>query len=283
MTSGGTSGPASGFATELRHAVRSYGWIIAMWTRAALAYPASFWMTTVGNMAASGMDFVVIAVIFLHTSALGGWTLPQVAFLYGTSGLTLGLADMLVGSMDTLGERVRDGSMDTTLVRPVPALAQQAADRFALRRLGRIAQAGTVLTWSLVHLDLAWSPAKVLVFASLVVCGTVIFGSVFVGGAAFQFVMADASEVQSSFTYGGMTMLQYPPTVFAKDLVRGTVFGVPLAFVNWLPSLYLLDRPDPLGLPGWFRFASPIAALLSAVAAGLLWRAGVRAYRSTGS
>jgi ABC-2 type transport system permease protein len=73
-------------------------------------------------------------------------------------------------------------------------------------------------------------------------------------------------------------MLQYPPTVFARDLVRGAVYGVPLAFVNWLPGV-----PDTLGLPGWFRFASPLAAGVCATAAGLAWRSGLRAYRSTGS
>ena len=97
------------------------------------------------------------------------------------------------------------------------------------------------------------------------------------------FFAADAAEVQNSFTYGGATLLQYPPTIYAKEIVRGTVYGVPLAFVNWLPALYVLDIPDPLGLPGWYRFASPLAALLCATAAGLLWRAGIRAYRSTGS
>ena len=47
--------------------------------------------------------------------------------------------------MDRLGARVRDGTLDTLLVRPVPVLAQVAADRFALRRLGRITQGGLVL------------------------------------------------------------------------------------------------------------------------------------------
>ncbi|WP_408641030.1 ABC transporter permease [Streptacidiphilus rugosus] len=275
--------PAGSATVTVLRSLRAYGLIVRMWTRAALAYPASFWMTTFGNMAASVMDFVVIAVIFLHTGALGGWTLPQVAFLYGTSGITLGLADLLVGSMDQLGVRVRDGSIDTVLVRPVPALAQLAADRFALRRLGRVVQSGAVLGWSLAHLGLAWTPEKLLVMVSLVLCGTVIFGAVFVGGSAFQFFVADAAEVQNSFTYGGATMLQYPPTVFAKDIVRGTVYGVPLAFVNWLPALYVLGRSDPLGLPGWFRFAAPLAALACVAAAGLLWRAGIRSYRSTGS
>jgi ABC-2 type transport system permease protein len=173
--------------------------------------------------------------------------------------------------------------VDVVLVRPAAALAQLAADRFALRRIGRVVQAGLVLAWSLERLRLDWTAGKVLVLVVLVVCGTVIFGSVFVAGAAFQFFAADAAEVANSVTYGGSTMLQYPPTVFARDLVRGTVYGVPLAFVNWLPAMYLLGIRDTLGLPGWFRFASPLAAVLCATAAGLAWRAGVRSYRSTGS
>lgn len=270
-------------ASRIGEALRAYRLIAGMWLRASLAYRTSFWLTTVGNAVTSVLDFVVIAVMFLHTSALGGWTLPQVAFLYGTSGITLGLADLLVGSMDQLGQRVRDGSVDVVLVRPAAALAQLGADRFALRRMGRVIQSALVLAWALSRLQLDWSVPKALVMLSLVVCGTVIFSSVFVAGAAFQFFANDAAEVQNSVTYGGGTMLQYPPTVFARDLVRGAVYGVPLAFVNWLPALYLLGVRDTLGLPGWYRFASPLAALLCATAAGLAWRAGLRAYRSTGS
>ncbi|MHA6760270.1 ABC transporter permease [Streptacidiphilus sp. PAMC 29251] len=254
-----------------------------MWLRASLAYRTSFWLTAVGNAVTSLLDFVVIAVIFLHTSSLGGWTLPQVAFLYGTSVLTLGLADLTVGSLDNLGQRVRDGSVDVVLIRPAAALAQLSADRFALRRAGRVVQAAAVLGWSLVQLRLDWTLPKLLVMLALVVSGTVIFSSVYVAGAAFQFIATDAAEVQNSLTYGGSTMLQYPPTVYARDLVRGAVYGVPLAFVNWLPAMYLLDIDDPLGLPGWCRFASPLVAVLCAAAAGLAWRAGLRSYRSTGS
>jgi ABC-2 type transport system permease protein len=102
-------------------------------------------------------------------------------------------------------------------------------------------------------------------------------------GGAFQFLSNDASEVQNSFTYGGNTLLQFPPTVFAKDLVRGVTFVVPLAFVNWLPALHILGRDDPLGLPRWIDFAPPLVAGACLALAGLAWRAGLRSYRSTGS
>jgi ABC-2 type transport system permease protein len=268
---------------RLRDGLRAYRLISAMWIRSTMAYRASFVMTAFGNFAATALDFVAILLMFSQVDRIGGYSLPEVALLYGVSGTAFGLADLALGSMDRLGRRIRDGTLDTLLVRPVPVLAQVAADRFALRRLGRITQGLLVLGWSLTRVDVDWTPAKVLLLPVMLLSGAVIFGSVFVAGGAFQFRAGDASEVQNSVTYGGNTMLQYPPTVFAHELVRGVTFVVPLAFVNWLPALDILGEPDPLGLPRWVDFTSPLVALLCCALAGAAWRAGLRSYRSTGS
>ncbi|MFD7719102.1 ABC transporter permease [Streptomyces sp. NPDC059814] len=278
-------GPAVVFAPRSRVAegFRAYGLIAAMWLRSTMAYRASFVMTAVGNFAATAFDFVAIMLMFSHVDVLGGYTLPEIALLYGAAGTAFGLADLAMGSMDRLGRRVRDGTLDTLLVRPVPVIAQVAADRFALRRLGRITQGLLVLGYALVTLDIEWTVLKVVTVPLMLLSGAAIFGAVFVVGAAFQFFAQDASEVQNSFTYGGNTLLQYPPTVFAKDLVRGVTFVVPLAFVNWLPALYVLGREYPLGLPQWVAFLPPVVAAGCWAVAGLAWRAGLRSYRSTGS
>ncbi|MFD3697174.1 ABC transporter permease [Streptomyces sp. NPDC058646] len=269
--------------SRAREGLRGYGLIAAMWIRSTMTYRTSFFLSTFGNAAITLLDFVAIAVMFSHVDVLGGFTLPEIALLYGSCSASLGLADLLLGNTDRVGLRVRDGSLDTMLVRPVPVLAQVAADRFALRRLGRVAQGVGVLVWALSVLDVEWTAGRVLLVPVMVVAGAAIFGAVLVAGAAFQFLAGDAAEVQNAFTYGGCTMLQYPPTVFAKDLLRGVTFVVPLAFVNWLPALYILGRPDPLGLPGWVAYASPLVAFLAFLPASLAWRAGVRSYRSTGS
>ncbi|MFD5515300.1 ABC transporter permease [Streptomyces sp. NPDC127066] len=268
---------------RLRDGLRAYRLITAMWIRSTMAYRASFAMTAFGNFAATALDFVAILLMFSRVDRLGGYSLPEVALLYGLSGVAFGFADLALGSMDRLGRRVRDGTLDTLLVRPVPVLAQVAADRFALRRLGRITQGLLVLGYALAVLDIHWTPLKVLMMPMTLLSGAAIFSAVFVAGGAFQFVAQDASEVQNSFTYGGNTLLQYPPTVFAKDMLRGVTFVLPLAFVNWLPALYVLGRPYPLDLPTWVAFASPAVAALCCALAGLAWRAGLRAYRSTGS
>ncbi|MBT2382642.1 ABC transporter permease [Streptomyces sp. ISL-11] len=263
--------------------LRAYGLVVAMWVRSTMAYRVSFVLTTLGNLAVTGLDFVAILLMFAHVDALGGFSLPEIALLYGTSSASLGLADLAFGRTDRIGRRVRDGSFDILLLRPVPVLAQVAADRFALRRAGRIVQGAAVLGWGMARVDVAWTLPKALFVAVTVVGGAAIFAAVYVAGAAFQFWASDAAEVQSSFTYGGSTMLQYPPTIFAAELVRGVTFVVPLAFVNWLPVLRLLGREDPLGLPGWVDFCGPLVAVVMLTAAGLAWRAGLRSYRSTGS
>ncbi|MEU1421001.1 ABC-2 family transporter protein [Kitasatospora sp. NPDC005751] len=272
-----------GLLARTRWALRAWWLTAAMWTRATMSYRASFVLMLVANLVITFLDFVVVILMFRHTDRLGGWTLPELGFLYGTSGFALGMANLLVGSVDGLGQRIRAGTLDTMLIRPAPALAQVCAERFSLRRIGRPVQAVGVLAWSLAALDVDWTWDRVLLVPSLLVCGTAIFAAVFVGFATLQFWWGEAKEIQNAFTYGGATVLHYPPTVFAKELVAGTVFGVPLAFVNWLPALRILDRPDPLGLPTAFQYASPIAAVLALVAAGLAWRAGLRAYRGTGS
>ncbi|WP_244178856.1 ABC transporter permease [Streptomyces rubellomurinus] len=274
---------ADGLAARTAWAVRSWWLCARMWMRSMAAYRASYVLGVFSGIAIHALDFAVLVIMFLHTDTLGGWSLPEIAFLYGTSALSLGVANLLVGSADALGQRIVAGTLDSMLVRPAPALSQLCAERFSLRRLGRPLQAAIVLVWALTALDVHWTWDRVLLVPVLLVCGTAIFGAVFVGGATVQFWWGESKEIQNSFTYGGATLLQYPPTVFAKELVAGVVFGIPLAFVNWLPSLRILDRPDPLGLPTAFQYASPVAAALCVTAAGLAWRAGLRAYRGTGS
>ncbi|MFF9900326.1 ABC transporter permease [Streptomyces longispororuber] len=275
-------GPAGPLA-RAREGLRAYGLITAMWIRSTMAYRTSFVLTALANFAATGLDFVAILLMFSQVDRLGGYGLGEIAFLYGAVTTAFGLADLTMGSMERLGGRVRDGTLDTLLVRPVPVLAQVAADRFALRRLGRVTQGLLVLAYAFWSVDIDWTLLRALMIPLMLLSGTGIFVSVFVLGAAFQFVAQDASEVQNSFTYGGNTLLQYPPTVFAQELVRGVTYVVPIAFVNWLPGLYVLGRPYPLDLPGWVAFTPPLVAVACLALAGLAWRAGLRSYRSTGS
>jgi ABC-2 type transport system permease protein len=64
---------------------------------------------------------------------------------------------------------------------------------------------------------------------------------------------------------------------------RFFTFVVPGAFVAYLPTLALLGRTDPAGLPGWLSWSGPLAAVIAGIAASLLWHTGLRHYVGAGS
>ena len=240
-----------------------YWMLIMMWVRSSMAYPASFFLMLFSSMVLTVMDFVAIVLMFSHISSFGGFSLPEMGLLYATASMTLGIADLFTGSIERVGERIRTGTFDAYLIRPVQALV--------------------VMVFAFSRLDVDWTVARGIMLGVSIVAGSVIFGAIFVLGAAFQFVSVDSAELANSFTYGGQTLTQYPLAVFGKEIVRAVTFVVPLAFVNYYPVLFLLGKPAPLGLPSWIGLLSPLVAAVMVALASLAWRGGLRRYRSTGS
>ncbi|WP_336205220.1 ABC transporter permease [Nonomuraea sp. LPB2021202275-12-8] len=261
--------------------VRTYALLAWTWTRAAAAYPASFALMVVLGCVTAALDIAVIMVVFANTTTLAGFSRDEVLFLYGTAGLAFTICDLLVSNLDRISQHIRAGTFDTFLIRPVGAWIQIATDRFVPTRLGRVALAATVLGYSLGALDLDWR--RLWMVPVMVATGVVIFSALWTLAGALQFLLTDAPEVSSAFTYGTQQLTQYPFSVYSRDLVRGVTYVLPLAFVNWQPGLYVLGRDDPFGTPGFMRFLGPAAALVLALTAGLAWRRGIRRYRSTGS
>jgi ABC-2 type transport system permease protein len=267
----------------LRRAPAQYWMLVMMWVRSSLAYPASFLLMLVSQALITGTDFIAVLLMFSHLKSFGGFSLAEMALLYGTASMTLGLADFATGSVERIGQRIRSGDLDVWLIRPVPAFLQAVTDNFALRRLGRPLQALLVMVIALGNLEIDWTVPKVLLLAISLVSGSIIFGAIFVLGAAFQFISIDSAELANSFTYGGQQLTQYPLSIFGKNIVRAVTFVVPLAFVNYYPVLYVLGKPAPLGLPSWVGLLAPAVAVVMIALASLAWRGGLRRYRSTGS
>ena len=273
---------AEAFA-RLADAVRAFGLLCWAWTRAAWQYPTSLLLLTVGQAMAMTLDVLAIVVIFANTDELGGFSAAEVLFLYATTSTSFAIADTLLGTVERLGRHIRSGAFDVMLLRPVSALVQVAADTFSPRRLGKLVPALAAPALSLTSLDTEWTGGRILMVPVMIICGTLIYCGIWVLGASYQFVAADAAEAMNVTTYGGNYVTQYPLTVFSSEWVRALTWVVPLAFVNWYPALYVFGRPDPHGYPNAMQFASPIAAMLALIAAGFAWKAGVRHYRSTGS
>lgn len=250
--------------------------------RSQLQYRASFALDFVGSFLISFIDFLAVLVIFHNVPRLNSWSVREVAFLYALSSITFALTDLLIGHLDQFPQQIRDGNFDIVLVRPRGTLFQIVSSDFALRRLAKALQGALVLAYAFAVLHVHWTAGKVALLAVSVPAGIVIFGSVWVVGACIAFWTTEGGEFTNAFTYGGNFMAQYPIDVYSTWLRRFLAYIVPLAFVCYFPALYMLGKPDPLGLPRVLDFLSPAVAAAAAAVAGIVWRLAVRHYRSAG-
>lgn len=251
--------------------------------RADWQYRTSFVLYTLSQFLVTFVDFIGIVILFHHVPSLSGWSLAEVAFLYGASGIAFQLGDTFISEVELAARHIKLGTFDQFLIRPLGPLFQLSCTEFAFRRAGKLVQAALVFAIAVPQLDVDWTVGRVLMVPVMLAAGTVIFSAVWVITSSIAFWTVETQEVANAFTYGGNYLTQFPIEIYARWLRRLFTFVVPVAFVNYFPALYVLGRDDPFGTPGWLRFASPAVAVLLAFVARAVWNLAVRHYRSTGS
>lgn len=251
--------------------------------RAQFQYRVSFALDLIGAFCLTIIDFLAVIVIFQHLPRLDGWTLGEIAFLYGSAYVAFKLTDMVIGHLDALPLMIQSGQFDMVMVRPLGSLFQVISSDISLRQFGAMLQGIFVLAYGLNAAAIHWTPGRLLVFATMPVSGALIFAAIWVAGAASTFWTVRTMELLNAFTYGGNMLTTYPVSIFGAWFRRLFAFVIPLAFVNYFPALYLLDKPNPFDVPGWVRWCSPLVAAGLCLLAWQVWQFAVRHYRSTGS
>jgi ABC-2 type transport system permease protein len=269
---------------ELATRARIYRQLLGAQLRGQVSYRTSFAFDLAANAMIPIVELVSILAVFHVARTLGGFTSSQVVVMYGLAATSFALADLGVGNIEKIRDYVREGRLDAVLVRPMSVLGQLVSLDFAMRRTIRIAVALATLVIAAHLSGIVASPAHLALITSTLIGGAVFFASVFVTTATVAFWWIDSGEFANGFTYGGRDFTSYPITVYSGPFRVLFAYGLGFAFVAYTPTVALLGRPDPTGLPGWLGwFGSPLAATVAAVVATLVWRSGVRHYRSTGS
>ena len=109
------------------------------------------------------------------------------------------------------------------------------------------------------------------------------FGGLFVIGSTITFWTIQPIEIMNIFTYGGSEMMSYPMHIYKRWMRQFFTYMIPAIFLNYLPALYFLDKPNPIGTPEFTLFLSPVAGFGILFIALQFWRYGVRNYQSTGT
>jgi ABC-2 type transport system permease protein len=232
-----------------------------------------------------GFYFVAFALTFTRFNEIGGWTLGEIAFIWGLAEFSFGTMDMLFSGFDydAFGPLVRRGRFDQLLLRPVNITLQVLGSRFVMRRLGKMAEGLIIFLFGLSLINIPWTPLKILYLPLLAISQVLFFGSLFIMGATTTFWTTERLEILNAFTYGGNEVMSYPMHIFQKPIRWIFTFLVPVIFMSYFPAVYLLEKPDPFNAPIFVSFLAPLVATGMFFLANRFWHFGIRNYQSTGS
>jgi ABC-2 type transport system permease protein len=262
-----------------------YRRLIGAQIRAQFQYRVAFLLDLIGNGLGTAIWFLSLALILQRFEGIGGWSLGEVAFLYGMVETAFGAMDMIFSGFDPsfFGQQVRRGTFDQLLLRPVDITLQVLGSKFVLRRLGRIAQGATILAAALAMVDVQWTWVKIVYMPAVLVSLVCFYGGLFIIGATISFWTVESIEVVNIFTYGGSELMSYPMHIYQRWMRHFFTYIVPAVFLNYYPALFFLDKADPFNLPSFAPFLAPVAGLGVLAVALAFWHFGVRRYQSTGS
>jgi ABC-2 type transport system permease protein len=265
--------------------INIYRRLISVNIRGQIQYRVAFIFDILATGLITALGFGTIALVLQRFENIAGWTVFEIALLFGMAETAFGVMDLIFSGFDPqfFGRKVRLGGFDQMLLRPVNLIAQVLGSQFVLRRLGRIMQGVIILIIALLQLQIQWTPIKVLLLPVVFISLIIFFGGLFIFGSTLSFWTIDSIEVVNIFTYGGTEMIQYPMDIYPNFIRTFFTYILPAIFLLYYPALFILDKPDPLGMPPFSAFLAPLVAAGVFTGAYLFWNYGLRFYQSTGS
>ncbi len=248
--------------------------------KSQLQYRTSFILLSIGQFFIPFVVFAGLYFMFERFGQIRGWSFYEVALCFGVIHMAFSLSECFARGFDAFSTLIVNGEFDRILVRPRSTILQVLGSKFEFTRIGRLAQSVIVLFLALSGLHIEWTIVKIITLILMITSGIFIFTGIFMLAATLCFWTIQALEVANIFTDGGREMAQYPLDIYKEWVTRFFTFVIPFGTANYLPLMFLLDKVD--GNPYVFMI-TPLIGMLFILPCLLVWRYGVRHYRSTGS
>lgn len=248
--------------------------------KSQMQHRASFLMLISTYFLSTFIDIIGMWALFDRFKMVQGWTLKEVAIIYGIMHIGFSIPEAFARGFDNFGLLIRNGDFDRILLRPLGTLFQMASREIQWIRLGRFLQGCIILTWGCIELQFSLISVHILIIFLAILGTAVVFYGLFIIQATLTFWTTETLELMNITTFGGLEAGQYPISIY-KPVLRGFfTFIIPLACVAYYPIATALNHET---IPMWLGTIAPLSSLIFLYFSTQLWKLGVRHYNSTGS
>jgi len=248
--------------------------------KAQMQYRISFWLLSLGQFFIPFSVFAALYFLFERFGSIKGWTYYEVALCFSVIHIAFSISECFARGFDSFSGLVVRGEFDRILVRPRSTFMQVLGSKFEFTRIGRLLQGVVVLILAIWNLSIQWNIFKVATLVLMIISGISVFTGIFILAATLCFWTIQGIEVANIFTDGGREMSQYPLNIYKKWVTRFFTFVIPFGCVSYLPLMYILDKVEGNKL---LFMLTPLYGILFIFPCLLVWRFGVKHYKSTGS
>jgi ABC-2 type transport system permease protein len=255
--------------------------LLAANVRGQLQYRADFVIWVAVGLAFQLTGFFFLWALLTRFSSVGGWTIEEIAFLYGMRLFAHALTVFSFGGLQLMEWLVREGWFDQYLVRPMPPMLS-VLTWWRPSSVGDLIGGGVLLVAAsrVAPIDLSGSAALYLVLAIL--GAALIEAGIRIGIAALSFrfvrIFGVLWFVDSIFNNFG----NLPLRIFGGIVEFVLTFVVPVAFVAYLPASVLLGRTSELSVRPEVAHFAPLVGIVVFALGYLVWRHELPRYQSTG-
>ncbi len=259
--------------------MRLYLKFFAMHLKSRMAYKRSFFFSIVGQFMTAFTAFLALSFLFQRFGTVKGYTYGETLLCASVTLTSFALAESLFRGFDRFPAIfIRNAEFDRILVRPRGLIFQVLCQEIEFSRLGKLLQSLLMLGVGISRSPVTWSAGKAALLAAMVLGGTAVFIGLFLIYAALSFFTLEGLEFMNCLTDGAREFAAYPLDVYGKDVLKFCTCVVPYALFQYYPLTVLLGRSDRA-----LHACMPLLSIAFLAPCLLLWRVGVRRYKSAGS
>ena len=263
---------------RIGNGIHLYMHYVSVNVRSTMQYKTSFLLMTMGQLLTSFSAFLGIYFMFQRFNSVKGYTYNEVLLCFSIVLLEFSLAEMYARGFDMFAGIVRRGEFDRVMVRPRSEILQVLGSRFEITRIGRMIQAVITFIYGVTSSGVDWNVSRVITVVFMLIGGSLLFTGLFLVYAALCFFILEGLEFMNVLTDGGREYGKYPIDVYGKRMMQFATLIVPYTLVQYYPLQFLLGRTDNV-----LYMFMPLLAIVFIIPCYLLWRFGVRHYKSSGS
>lgn len=239
------------------------------------AYRGDFFMSLIVTVLFEMITPLVTVLIYGAGSSFPGWTIGEALLIQGIFLISRGIAfPCFFGIVWVVFQRVREGTFEMTLLKPIPPLLLTLAEGFDVEGFARFVGGVALFSYALGRIP-APGPLQFLLFGALLLVALLVLLSFALLMAGSLFVWIGNSRVLEVME-SVMLFAQYPSSIYSRTVQLLLAVVIPAAMIAFLPAQALLGRPEPITLA-----SVPVCAAFFFLCL-LFWRAMVRRYSGGG-